>query len=88
MRSENPQDQRNHGEIYPGNLRCSCTCNPIRVYIPTTCHEEHGIRVCGSGEDSSGKRFDSHFLQKIKISLSHCKHSKYNSSQEIWSGLP
>ena len=45
-------------------------------------------RVCGSGENDSGKLFALSFLWKDENLLPHRRSSKYNSGQEIWTGTP
>ena len=49
MGEECLHDQKNCGEISPGELRCGGTRNLTRVDISTTCHLGYGGRVCGSG---------------------------------------
>ena len=79
-------DQKNRGEISPGELRCSDMCNPIRVYISPTRHMGHGRRVRESGENDLGNLFASSFLRKDENPLIHRTRSKYNSGQEICTG--
>ena len=61
---EYQHDQRNRGEISPGELRLSGTCNPIRIDFFSTRHLGHRRLVRGSGEDDSINLFASSFLQK------------------------
>ena len=60
----------------------------VRVDISTTRHLGHGGCVCGSGEDDPGNLFSLYFIRKDKISITHCRQSKYDSCQEIWIGTP
>ena len=83
---EYQQDQLNCGEILPGELLCSGTCNPIRMYIYSTRHLGHRRRVRGSGEDYSRTIFASSFLHKYENPFLYCRRSKYNYGQEIWTG--
>ena len=63
---ENFHDQQNSREIYPENLRCGGTCNPIGVDISTTNFYKYGGHVCSSGEDDLGKLFASSVIHKEK----------------------
>lgn len=64
-----------------GELHQYGICDPIGVDVFTTRHEEYEIHVCGSGELCLGKMFSLPFLQKVKISLTPHKNSKYGAGQ-------
>ena len=48
---ERKHGHKNCGEISPGELRCSGTCNQTRVDISKTRHLGYGRHVCRSGEN-------------------------------------
>ena len=75
--------QQNRGEIFPGELGRSGTCNTIRVDISTTRHLGHMGRVRRSGENNSVNHFASSFLRKDENPLTHSRISKYDASQQI-----
>ena len=76
MGEEHLTDQKNSGEMFPGELRRGGTRDQIRVDISTTRHLGYGGRVCGSGKDDLGNLFASFFLRKNKTPLTHCRSSK------------
>ena len=85
---EYQHDQKNHGEISPGELRRSGTYYPIRMDISSTRHPGHRRLVCRSGEDDLRKLFASYFLRRDENPLPHRRSSKYNAGQEIRTGTP
>ena len=85
---EHWHDKQNRGEITPGELRHGSTCDPIRVDIYVTRHLGHGVCVCRSGEDASGKLFSLSCIRLYKKPLTHHMVSNYDSGKEIWTGTP
>ena len=63
---EHQHNQRKCGEKSPGELRCSGTCNPIRVDILSMHNLGHGRRVCGSGENYLGNLLPHLFFRNTK----------------------
>ena len=64
-------DQKNSGEISPGELRHSGMFNPTQVDISIMLHLGHGRRVSESGENDSGNILASSFLHKDENPLIH-----------------
>ena len=85
---EYQHNQQKRGEISPGELRHSGTCNLTRIYIFSTRHLGQRRRVRRSGEDDSGNLFSSSFLQKYENRLPCRRSSKYDAVQEIRTGTP
>ena len=85
---ERQHDQQNLREIYPGELLRSGTRNPIRMDISSTRHQGHRKLVRGSVEDALQNLFASSFLRKDENPLPRRRSSKYDASQENWTGNP
>ena len=79
---EHWQDQKNHGQISPGELRRGGIRYPIRVDIyKKVRHLGHLVCVCGSREDATGNPFFLIFYSK-KTPLTHSGRYKYDASQK------
>ena len=83
---EHWHNQQNCEEMSPGELRCGARCNPIRVDIYSTRHLVHRRCIRGSGEDNSENIIASSFLRKYKNPLTHCRSSRYDADQVVWTG--
>ena len=62
---EHLHEQRNGGEILPGNLCRGVRSDPIGADIFATCDKKQEIFIHGSGEASSGNLFALPIFQKI-----------------------
>ena len=88
MGTEHKQDQQNRGENPPENLLRDDLCDPIKVDLVKTRHEEYERRVQGRVWASLVNPFALTFLRKIKISHTPHRSSKYNYVQETRTGTP